>query len=126
MSQPHNLSLLCGRQGGGILDPKAQLNIAEIAGAGGMETITNAMGNNGKVKKSKKEKDEKKDDTPKETKEASYTKMELNSSLSLQWSVSNSFKSFFGCSGRWSQRQRWLKPVLCLQKSSRMSTTAGD
>ena len=51
MSQPHNLSLLCGRQGGGILDPKAQLNIAEIAGAGGMETITNAMGNNGKVKK---------------------------------------------------------------------------
>ena len=66
MSQPHNLSLLCGRQGGGILDPKAQLNIAEIAGAGGMETITNAMGSNGKVKKSKKEKDEKKDDTPKE------------------------------------------------------------
>lgn len=60
MSQPHNLSLLCGRQGGGILDPKAQLNIAEIAGAGGMETITNAVGNNGKVKKSKKEKDEKK------------------------------------------------------------------
>ena len=74
MSQPHNFSLLCGRQGGGILDPKAQLNIAEIAGAGGIETIANAMGNsNVETKKSKKDKGEDNEDNPKETKEASYT-----------------------------------------------------
>ena len=75
-----------------VLDPKAQLNIAEIAGARGMETMTNAMGNNGGKKKTRnKGKGEEKDETQKETKVASYTKMELNSSLSLQWSVNNSF-----------------------------------
>ncbi len=78
MSLPHNPSLLCGRQGGGILDPKAQLNIAEIAGAGGMETITNAMGSNPvKTKKPKKEKPEDNEDNSKEPKEASYTNIEI-------------------------------------------------
>ena len=61
--------LVLFNQGGGILDPQAQLNISEIAGPAGMSAITDVMGSGTTKKKRIKEKEGEGDEN-KETKEA--------------------------------------------------------
>ena len=55
------LALNC--QGGGVLDPAANLKISDFTGADGAKKVLGAMGGIAAPKKTKKEKDEK---TPKE------------------------------------------------------------